>query len=126
MILAFMLIIYAFAGIILVGANLVLGGPVGLPRTIKLFAVSGDGLSVGILLFSLGIGRYTLDDYKKEFQEQILSEYPNLSQADRDDILKNYYGSLKRGVSGLIQSDIGAILTALSTLVVFLSDLAGA
>ena len=93
----------------------------------KIFGIDGNGLAVGILMFSLAVEGYSQKTYVDTYltKARNLPEYKDKEEEEIRNILKNFHGILKITTSNILKTNVGATLVALSTIVKFIGDFVG-
>jgi hypothetical protein len=92
--------------------------------TIKILGVVGDSFALAILFISVSVDHYSQKTYVEGYLANAKRCYPNHSEQEVQVMLKEFHGFLRTATGSVLKSDIGASLTALSTVLVFLGDFA--
>lgn len=115
--------IYILVGVSLLFSYSLIGQTITPISALQILAIGGDGISVGILVFSMSVKQYPQTWYVASFTgiAQTLPEYKGKSEAEIQGMLKQFYGQLQNTTGNILKNELGATLVAISTTLGFIA-----
>ncbi len=119
-----LVVAYVVIGIVLLLFYYSIGQAITFSSGLQIFAISGEGISVAVLVISARVEHYSQKKYVSSYTEKAAKDYPKKTPEEREEMLRQYHGLLKNKASNILKYEVGFILTAISTIMGFVGSIA--
>ncbi len=118
-----LVVTYAVLGCILLLSSYFIGQSITPISALQILAIGGDGISVGILVFSMSVKQYSQEKYVSSYKAKSKSipDYEKDSQDELTGMLEQFHGQLQDATTNILKNELGATLLGISTTVGFIA-----